>query len=69
MSKKKNGSERINLILGTEVAQKLNDYCLRVSNKRGKVIYGMKNAIGRMAYQEWLEKHKDDLDIDFETLR
>jgi len=55
--------ERINLTLTTEQSKKLNGYILAVANKRGKMPTKMKTKIGRMAMDEWLEKHGEDLDL------
>lgn len=56
-------TERINLYLDPELAKKLNDYCVEVTNKQHKVISAIKQKIGRKALEEWLEKHANDLTI------
>lgn len=66
MNKKaKDEGERLNLTLPPKIAKKLNGYCLRVANKRGKMPHGIKTTIGRMALDEWLETHKEDINIKF----
>ena len=57
---------RLNLTLPPELCKKLDAYILKVANKQGKMPpQGIKTTIGRMALDEWLDKHNDDLDIDF----
>jgi len=63
---KKNGRERLNLTLDSDQAKKLNDYCLAVANKQGRMPHAIKTKIGRAALDEWLEKHGKDLTIKFE---
>jgi len=57
--------ERINLTLTLEQTKALNDYCLAVANKIGRMPYAIKTKIGRMAIDEWLEKHGKDFNIKF----
>lgn len=57
--------DRINLTIPPELAKKLNDYCLAVANKRGRMPHAIKTKIARMALQEWLERHDKDFDIEF----
>ena len=65
MKKKKDDEqgERINLMLTPEQSKKLNAYILAVANKRGRLPSTIRTRIGRMAIQEWLEKHSEDLDL------
>jgi len=59
-------AERINLTLTPELTKALNNYCLAVANKQGSMPSPkMKPNIVRMALNEWLEKHGDDLTIKF----
>jgi post-segregation antitoxin (ccd killing protein) len=67
LGKKKTASqatERLNLYLDSDLAKKLNDYCVAVTNERHKIISNIKQKIGRKALEEWLEKHGDDLTIE-----
>jgi len=57
--------ERLNLSLTPEQTKLLNDYCLAVANKQGRMPHAIKTKIGRMAIDEWLEKHGKDLTIKF----
>jgi hypothetical protein len=57
--------ERFPLRLSPELEKKLNDYVLKVANKKGKVPYGIYQKIGEKALNDWLDKHGDDLDILF----
>jgi len=59
-------SERVNVTLPPEIAQALNEYCLLVANKQGRIPPSLKQKVGRMAFSEWLQKHRTDVDIDFE---
>jgi len=66
MGKKKTTSqatERLNLYLDSDLAKKLNDYCVEVTNKQHKIISNIKQKIGKKALKEWLEKHTNDLTI------
>jgi hypothetical protein len=58
-------AERLNLALTPGQTKKLNDYCLAVANRQGKMPYAIKTKIGRMAIDEWLEKHGKDYDVEF----
>jgi len=60
-----NETERLNLTLTPEQTKALNNYCLAVANKQGKMPHAIKTKIGRMAIDEWLEKHGKDLSIKF----
>lgn len=53
---------RINLILTPEISKRLNNYCLKVANKMGKLPQGLLTAIGRSAVSEWLDAHEKDAD-------
>jgi len=57
--------ERLNVQLTPEQSKMLNDYCLAVANKLGRMPYAIKTKIGRMAIDEWLQKHAKDLNIKF----
>lgn len=61
--------ERLNLSLTREQTKRLNDYCLAVANRRGKLPYAIKTKIGRVAIDEWLKKHDKDYAINFEELK
>jgi len=57
--------ERLNLTLTPLQTKALNDYCLAVANKQGRLPHAIKTKIGRMAITEWLEKHGKDVNIKF----
>jgi hypothetical protein len=57
--------ERLNLALTPEQTKRLNDYCLAVANKQGRMPHAIKTKVGRMAIDEWLKKHSKDFDIKF----
>jgi len=65
MTSRKNEKERFTLTLQPKQSRKLNDYCLGVANKQGKMPHAIKTKIIRMALDEWLEKHGSDYDIKF----
>ena len=70
MSKwQKNAKEemRINLILTPEISERLEKYCLKIANKKGKIPWGIKTAIARRAIDTWLTIYEDDVDIDFDN--
>lgn len=67
--KKKLSSERLNLTLSPDESKKLNDYCLAVANRQGKMPYFIKTKIGRLALDEWLENHSKDFAIDFDQIK
>jgi hypothetical protein len=56
-------SERFSLTLQPKQSKRLNEYCLAVANKKGKMPHAIKTKIMRMALDEWLEKHDSDYDI------
>lgn len=67
MPKKKSESgktERLNLYLDPDQAQKLNDYCLALMEKQHKVIESVKQKVGRKALDEWLKNHGDDFTVE-----
>jgi len=66
MTSRKNEKERFTLTLQPKQSRKLNNYCLAVASKRGKMPHAIKTKILRMALEEWLEKHGNDYDINFE---
>jgi len=66
MPNRKNKKERFSLTLPPKQSGRLNDYCLAVANKRGKMPHAIKTKILRMALDEWLENHGNDYDINFE---
>jgi len=65
MPSRKNEKERFSLTLQPKQSRKLNDYCLAVANKQGKMPHAIKTKIMRMALDEWLEEHDSDYDIKF----
>jgi len=64
-SRKNEGNERFTLTLPPKQSRKLNDYCLAVANKQGKMPHAIKTKILRMALDEWLEEHGSDHDLQF----
>lgn len=54
--------EKLNIQLPSELAKRFNKYLLAVAQAKGSVEFGLKSKIGRMALEEWLDKHEDDLD-------
>jgi len=63
MTNRKNEKERFSLTLQPKQSKRLNEYCLAVANKQGKMPHAIKTKIMRMALDEWLEKHGKDYDI------
>lgn len=39
-----------------------------IAKRNGKIPHAIKQKIGRMAFKEWLDKHENDLTIDFDKL-
>jgi len=65
MAGRKNEKERFTLTLPPKQSKKLNDYCIEVAKKRGKMPHAIKTKILRMSLDEWLEEHGSDYDIKF----
>jgi len=65
--KHQNRGRRINLTLTEEQAEKLNTYMVNVIKKRGYVVLDLRQKILLRAFDEWFEKHEDDLDIDWNS--
>jgi len=57
--------ERLNLTLTEAQTRKLNDYVIKVAQKQGKVPSAVKTKLLRWAFDEWYERHSEDLDIDW----
>ena len=57
--------ERFSLTLQPKQSKRLNEYCLAVANKQGKMPHAIKTKIMRMALDQWLEEHDSDYDIKF----
>jgi hypothetical protein len=56
-------TERLNLYLDPDLAQKLSDYCLALMAKQHKVIEAVKQKVGRKALEEWLQNHSTDFSV------
>ena len=65
--KKKIKPARINLGLTMAQTEKLNDYIIKAAQHQGKVPSKIKTKILRMAFDEWMEKHGEDYDIDWNS--
>jgi hypothetical protein len=57
--------ERLNLTLTPELAKALTSYCIKWAGANGKMPTAMKTKVGRIALEEWLEKHADDFTFNF----
>lgn len=57
---------RLNLMIPEKLNKRLDEYCLKVAQRNGRIPHGIKSIIGRMALREWLDKHENDLTIKFE---
>jgi len=66
MARKNGKKERFSLTLTPKLERRLNDYCLAVANKKGKMPHAIKTKIMRMALDEWLKEHGSDYDINFD---
>lgn len=51
---------RLNLTLEPELAKRLNNYMLKVAEKRGEIPYALKTKIVYAALKEWLDNHERD---------
>lgn len=67
VAKKKIKPARINLGLTVAETEKLNDYIIATAQHQGKVPSKIKTKILRMAFDEWMEKHSKDYDIDWNS--
>lgn len=66
MAKKKNiEPARINLTLTPEQNRKLSNYLVNVVKKQGEVPKNLQTKLLRWAFDEWVEKHGEDYDIDW----
>jgi len=57
--------DRFNLTLTPEQTARLNTYIINVAKKQGRIPGKIKSKILRVALEEWLEKHENDIDIDW----
>lgn len=53
----------LNVVLTSELEKRFTAYLRKVAGKHGLLDFGIKTKIGRMALEEWLDKHGDDVDI------
>lgn len=53
--------------LTAEQEKQLNNYIIEVINTQGKIPHGIKTKLFRWAFKEWMEKHGEDYDIDWES--
>lgn len=62
MAKKTKSVEKdcLNVRLTPALAKRLNTYLLKVSNKEGKLSFGIKSAIAYKALEEWLDKNENN---------
>ena len=63
------GTVRINFTLKSGQAEKMNRYIVNVAKKLDRVPHAMKTKIVRMALDEWLNRHEEDFDIDWNSER
>ena len=63
--KTKDKNERINVQLTPKQTEKLNDYVVNVVKKQGRVPARIRQKIMRWAFDEWIEKHGKDYDIEW----
>ena len=64
---KSESEKRLNLILTRELETKLNNYMLEVHKKLGRLPHRVRSKLGRMALEEWFERHGNDFDIDWDS--
>jgi hypothetical protein len=64
---KSESERRLNLTLTRELEDRLNNYVLEVHKKLGRLPYGVRTKLGRMALEEWFERHGNDFDIDWDS--
>ena len=70
MARKKERMEaRINLYLTPEQKKRLDQYIVNVGIKLGRIPKVMWTKIGRMAIEEWLDRHENDFDIDWNSAK
>ena len=62
-AKDKNG--RVNLRLTSEQTKKLNVYIVEVVKKQGRFPPRIRQKIMRWAFDEWIEKHGAEYDVDW----
>ena len=64
---KSESERRLNLTLTRELETKLNKYMLEVHKKLGRLPIFIRTKLGRMALEEWFERHGNDFDIDWDS--
>lgn len=55
---------RINIVLPEETTRRLDAYCVEIAKIQKKLPHGLKQAIGRAAIREWLDRHEKDFDVE-----
>jgi len=58
---------RMTLTLIEEQAEKLNNYIVNVAKKQGRIPHAIQTKLSRWAIEEWLERHGEDFDIDWDS--
>lgn len=53
----------VNVGLPEDLDKRLNTYILKRAQNDGKIAFGLKTAIMRMALSEWLAKYENDLSL------
>ena len=54
--------------MSPEMAATFDEYCLKVATAMGKVPFGLRTTIGRLALEEWLKKHGTDTSIAIKAI-
>ena len=55
-------SVRYNITLPGKTDKRLDEVCLKLFHKEGRVIPALKPKLMRAAIEEWLDAHEDDAD-------
>lgn len=60
--------KRMTVQLTSKLMKELETYMLGVHNTQGKMPYAFKSKITRQALEEWLERHGEDYDINWDEV-
>lgn len=58
---------RMTLTLLPEQAERLHNYIVDVAKKQGRIPHAIQTKLSRWAIDEWLERHGEDFDIDWDS--
>jgi hypothetical protein len=57
------GDGRINISLPKPLNDRLEAYCVELTQRQGRIIDALRANIARRAIEEWLDAHENDFDF------